>query len=92
MKSSLDMKKTSDQFVYPVGKNSFKKAKKLKKAVKWEGSKADKANDKKLGLKEGSKADNAMDKKMQSKMKKAPIKKSGKAMLGSAMKRIKYCK
>jgi hypothetical protein len=68
MESSLDKKQTSDQFVYPVGKNSFKKAKKKKKV--WEGSKADKANDKKLGLKEGSKADNAMDKKMQAKMKK----------------------
>lgn len=30
---------------------------------KWEGSKADKAMDKKLGLKEGSKADMAADRK-----------------------------
>ena len=37
-----------------------------KKATKgtWEGSKMDKAMDKRMGLKEGSKKDNANDKKM----------------------------
>jgi hypothetical protein len=35
---------------------------------KWEGSKADKAMDKKKGWKEGSPADKSSDKKMQSKL------------------------
>ena len=51
--------------------------------VKWEGSKADKAMDKKQGYKEGSKQDRAIDKKM-SKSKK----KTGYNMLGRAMKNL----
>lgn len=42
----------------------MKKKLTMKKALaKWEGSKADKANDKKKGIKEGSKADMREDKK-----------------------------
>ena len=37
----------------------------------WEGSRADKAMDKKMGLKEGSKKDNAIDRKMVAKVNKA---------------------
>ena len=58
---------------------------KTKKTKKWEGSKADEANDKKKGIKEGSKKDISMDKKMQKKM-------GGKAMLGRAMKKLTYKK
>lgn len=45
------------------------------KAKKFEGSKADKAIDKKKGWKEGSKADNAHDKKEQAKLDKNKKKK-----------------
>lgn len=38
-------------------------------AKKWEGSKADKKLDKKMGYKEGSKKDMAIDKKMMAKSK-----------------------
>ena len=37
---------------------------------KWEGSKKDKALDKKMGYKEGSKKDTALDRKMAAKFKK----------------------
>ena len=83
MKSFIDNKNQPSQFVKPL-----KKSKKKKKAV-WEGSKADKEMDKKQGFKEGSKQDNAIDKREQAKLKK---KKTGKQMLGRAMKKIKFCK
>ena len=74
---NVSTKKTADKFQPKkvVGKTA--------KTKKWEGSKADKANDKRLGYKEGSKKDNAMDKKMQKKM-------NGKKMLGKAMSKLKY--
>ena len=56
MQTSKETDKTSDQFVYPVGKNSFKKGKKRKKNKKWT-QKSDDADDKKNGIKEGSKED-----------------------------------
>lgn len=70
---NVSTKKPADKFYF--GKKS--------KTV-WEGSKADKAMDKKQGFKEGSKKDNAIDKKMQAKMNK----KTGKQMLGSAMGKL----
>ncbi|MEI6532491.1 MAG: hypothetical protein WCO06_01485 [Candidatus Roizmanbacteria bacterium] len=58
------------------------KVKKPLEQFKWEGSKADKVKDKKMGYKEGSKKDKVSDKKASKK------KKSGKNMLVNAMKRL----
>ena len=69
--------KPQEQFSYKGKIGKVKKA-------KWEGSKADKAMDKKQGAKEGSKKDNAIDKKMQKKMNAT----SGKKMLGKAMGKL----
>ena len=68
-------KKTADKFQPKkiVGKTA--------KTPKWEGSKADKKMDKKMGYKEGSKKDNKLDKKMAKAQ-------SGKVMLGKAMKKL----